>query len=333
MTRSAIPFTPVKRRAFLGGLAGAAAALGLAACGVSDSGDDEKDTKESKGGKEGGEQGTRSIKTDNGTVTVPTKPERVIACENWDTLMLLDLGIVPIGIPDGIANAAALPADVYQKLRDVKTIGVAGTPNSQAIGALKPDLIVDQFYKDKTAPLKTIAPVAYYNWSDSGALWYEQLDKIADAVNRRDALTDAKSEYRRRLAEVKGAYAQQIAKTTWAPLSGGQNGAFFLGSPLLTVMRDLGLKIGAKIAKDESGFVQKSYEELEILDDCDVLLYPQLFDGKAPALTQQLLDNKVWKGVRAVKAGHAFPIQHYTVGSYRWANGAVDEIEKILKKL
>ncbi|MFF5718385.1 ABC transporter substrate-binding protein [Streptomyces buecherae] len=331
MTRSAIPFTPVKRRAFLGGLAGAAAAVGLTACGVSESDDDDK--KGDKGGEGGGKQGTRSVRTDNGTIEAPARPRRVIACENWDTLMLLDLGIVPVGIPDGIANPAALPADVYQKLRRVKTIGVAGTPNAQAIGALKPDLIVDQFYKDKTAPLKTIAPVAYFNWSDSGALWYEQLDKVADAVNRRDALTDAKSEYRRRLKEVKDTYAAQISKTTWAPLSGGQNGAFFLGSPLLTVMRDLGLRIGAKIAKGEAGFVQKSYEELEILDDCDVLLYPRLFDGKAPALTQQLLDNKVWKGVRAVRAGHAFPIRHYTVGSYRWANGAVDEIEKILRKL
>ncbi|MEU3960236.1 ABC transporter substrate-binding protein [Streptomyces buecherae] len=331
MTRSAIPFTPVKRRALLGGLAGAAAAW-LTACGVSESNDDDK-KKDDKGSEDGGKQGTRSVRTDNGTIEAPAHPQRVIACENWDTLMLLDLGIVPVGIPDGIANPAALPDDVYQKLRRVKTIGVAGTPNAQAIGALKPDLIVDQFYKDKTAPLKTIAPVAYYNWSDSGALWYEQLDKVADAVNRRDALTDAKSEYRRRLKEVRNTYAARIAKTTWAPLSGGQNGAFFLGSPLLTVMRDLGLRIGAKIAKDEAGFVQKSYEELEILDDCDVLLYPQLFDGKAPALTQQLLDNKVWKGVRAVRAGHAFPIKHYTVGSYRWANGAVDEIEKILRKL
>ncbi|MFE6775876.1 ABC transporter substrate-binding protein [Streptomyces sp. NPDC057702] len=332
MTRSAIPFSPVKRRAFLGGLAGTAAAVGLAACGVGESNDDD-DKKGDKGGKGGEGADTRSVKTENGTIEAPAHPRRVIATENWDALMLLDLGIVPVGIPDGVANPAALPADIYQKLRRVKTIGVSGSLNAQAIGALKPDLIIDQFYKDKTAPLKTIAPVAYYNWQDSGALWYEQLDKIADAVNRRDALTDAKSEYQRRLKEVKEKYAQQIAKTTWAPLSGGQNGVFFLGSTLLTVMRDLGLRIGAKIAPDEAGFTQKSYEELEILDDCDVLLYPRLFDGKPPALTQQLLDNKVWKGVPAVKAGHAFPIQHYTVASYRWGNGAVDEIEKILQKL
>ncbi|MBB5935351.1 hypothetical protein [Streptomyces zagrosensis] len=66
-------------------------------------------------------------------------------------------------------------------------------PNAHAIGALKPDLIIDQFYKDKTAPQKTITPVAYYNPSDSGALWYEQLDKIAEAANRREALTTAES--------------------------------------------------------------------------------------------------------------------------------------------
>ncbi|NEE24101.1 ABC transporter substrate-binding protein, partial [Streptomyces sp. SID7982] len=236
MTRSRVLSGPVERRRFLGGLTGAAAALGLAACGVSES-----DGKASDGGsKEPTGATTRSLETDNGTVKVPENPKRVVVLENYDALMLLDLGIVPVGIPDGAANPLLLPKESYEQLKDVATIGASGTPNSQAIAALKPDLIIDQFYKEKSAPLKTIAPVAYFDWHTSGAFWNEQIAKVAKAVNRESELAAKKKEYESRLAEVKTAYRKQIETTTWAPLSGGPNGKFFLGTPLVTVMRDVG---------------------------------------------------------------------------------------------
>ncbi|MFJ3749882.1 ABC transporter substrate-binding protein [Streptomyces rubiginosohelvolus] len=156
MARSRVLSGTVERRRLPGGLTGAAAALGLTACGVSESDDNasDGDSKETSGAT------TRSLETDNGTVKVPENPKRVVVLENYDALMLLDLGIVPVGIPDGAANPQLLPADSYEQLKDVATIGAPETPNSQAIATLKPDLIIDQFYKEKSAPLKTIAPVA-----------------------------------------------------------------------------------------------------------------------------------------------------------------------------
>ncbi|MBQ0826115.1 ABC transporter substrate-binding protein [Streptomyces tagetis] len=329
MTRSRTLPVALDRRRFLGGLAGAGAALALTACGVNGSDDDAgKDTA-----KDGAPGATRQLKTDNGTVTVPENPRRVVATVNYDALMLLDLGLVPVGVPDGTAVPTLMPADSYDKLKDVRTIGAPGTPNAQAIAALKPDLILDQFYKDKTEPLAKIAPVAYFEWGTSGALWHEQVAKIAKAVNREDRLTEARKAYEERVAQVRKTYEKQIASSTWASLSGGQSGKFYLGSPLLTVMRDLGLRIGAGIPADEAGFVEKSYEQLDVLDDCTVLLYVGQFDGSVPPPTRELLGNKLWKGVPAVKAGHAYPVKHYGVCTYSFANGAVDEIEAVLKRL
>ncbi|MDT0492318.1 ABC transporter substrate-binding protein [Streptomyces griseus] len=329
MTRSHVLSGQVERRRFLGGLTGAAAALGLSACGVGESGSE---------GPDGGPTApsgaaTRSLDTDNGTVRVPEKPERVVVLENYDALMLLDLGLVPVGVPDGAANAQLLPPDVYAQLKDVDTIGASGTPNSQAIAALKPDLIIDQFYKEKSAPLKTIAPVAYFDWHTSGSLWHQQIAKVAKAVNRESQLAERKKEYERRLSEVRTAYSKQISTTTWAPLSGGPNGKFFLGTPLVTVMRDVGLRIGAGLPEKEAGFVARSYEEMDVLKDCDALIYSVQYDGKATPTTQQLLDHKLWKGVPAVKAGRAFPSKHFVMANYTFAIGAVDEIEAMLKQL
>ncbi|MFE9015995.1 ABC transporter substrate-binding protein [Streptomyces cyaneofuscatus] len=330
MARSRVLSGAVERRRFLGGLTGAAAALGLTACGVSES--DGKGS-EGSGSKEPSAAATRSLETDNGTVQVPQEPKRVVVLENYDALMLLDLGLVPVGIPDGAANPQLLPKDVYEQLKGVATIGASGTPNSQAIAALKPDLIIDQFYKEKSAPLKTIAPVAFFDWHTSGAFWNEQIAKIATAVNRESQLGEKKKEYESRLAEVKKAYRKQIETTTWAPLSGGPNGKFFLGTPLVTVMRDVGLRIGAGLPEKEAGFVPKSYEEMDVLKDCDALIYSVQADGKATPTTQQLLDHKLWKGVPAVKAGRAFPSKHFVMASYSFAIGAVGEIEEMLKKM
>ncbi|MEU6629542.1 MULTISPECIES: ABC transporter substrate-binding protein [Streptomyces] len=329
MTRSRVLSGPVERRRFLGGLTGAAAALGLTACGVSES-----DGKASDGGsKEPSGAATRSLETDNGTVKVPTDPKRVVVLENYDALMLLDLGIVPVGIPDGAANPQLLPEENYEQLKDVATIGASGTPNSQAIAALKPDLIIDQFYKEKSAPLKTIAPVAYFDWHTSGAFWNEQIAKVAKAVNREKELAAKKKQYEARLAEVKSAYRKQIETTTWAPLSGGPSGKFFLGTPLVTVMRDVGLRIGAGLPEKEAGFVPKSYEEMDVLKDCDALIYSVQADGKPTPTTQALLDHKLWKGVPAVKAGRAFPSRHFVMANYTFAIATVDEIEGMLKKM
>lgn len=315
------------RRRVLGGLTGAAVTLGLSACGVGESSDGDDGRKSGSGG------GTRRIKADNGTVKVPGKPERVVVTDNYAALMLLELGLVPVGVADGTADAKLMPKKDYDRLKDVETVGAAGTPNSQAIAALKPDLIIDQFYKDKSAALKKIAPVVHFNWATSGSLWHEQIAKVARAVNREDELDKVKKLYRARLKEVRTAHRKQIATSTWAPLSGGQSGQFFLATPLVTVMRDVGLKIGAGIPDDEAGFLAKSYEELDVLDKCTALIYPVQFDGKPTPTTQELLDHKLWQKVPAVKAGRAFPSEHFLMANYTFAMGAVDEIEKMLRKL
>ncbi|MFF8959709.1 ABC transporter substrate-binding protein [Streptomyces sp. NPDC014894] len=328
MTRSRTMSHALGRRNVLGGLTASAAALGLTACGVSESSD-----KDKAKGTDATTGGTRTVQTDNGPVTVPERPARVVVTDNYAALMLLELGIVPVGVPDGTAVPTLMSAGDYDQLKDVKTIGAPGTPNAQAIAALDADLIVDQFYKDKSAALKKVAPVAHFDWT-SGALWHEQIARVAGAVNRETRVKDLKTRYETRLKEVRTAHAKKIATTVWAPLSGGPSGKFFLGTPVVTVMRDLGLKIGADIpvAKGEK-FIPKSYEEMDVLGDCTALIYPVQFDGKATPTTQALLDHKLWKAVPAVKAGRAFPSQHFLMANYSFAIGAVDEIEKMLQKV
>ncbi|MEU6859327.1 ABC transporter substrate-binding protein [Glycomyces sp. NPDC046736] len=317
-----MPTTASDRRSFLFSATATTAMLGLSACGVTASGDGAGDE----------EVETRKIETDNGTVAVPVDPKRVVAAENWTAYMLVDLGIIPVGVADGTLNPATVPQEVHDQLAGAATIGAPGEPNAQAIGALEPDLIIDQFYSEKTAPLSAIAPVVFYLWAGD-IPWHTQIDRIAEAVNRPDALSQAKEEYAARIDEIASGYADKLADTVWGMVSGGPNGTYFLGSPLATVLRDLGATLISALPEDEVGFLEKSYEELDLLEECDVLVHPVMFDGSYPAPTQELLDNPVWQGLGVVAEGRAFPFAHYGVGTYRWAAGALDEIESILKEL
>lgn len=328
MSRSRVTSYPLDRRKFLGGLTGTAAILGLSACGVkADNNDD--DTEKSGAGKDA----TRKVKADNGTIEIPADPQRIVVLENYDALMLLELGIVPVGVPDGAAAEQLMPKETFDKLKDVKTIGASGSPNSQAIAALKPDLIIDQFWKDKSAGLTDIAPVVYFDWHTSGSLWHEQLAKIAGAVGREQQLGTMKQRYETRLEQVQTKYRKQIDSTKWISLSGGPNGKFFIGTPMATVMRDVGLKMGAGLPDKEAGFVPKSYEEIEDVKDCDGIIYSVQYDGKPTPPTQALLDHRLWKQLPAVKGGRAFPSKHFLMANYAFALGAVDEIEAGLKKV
>ncbi|MER5767110.1 ABC transporter substrate-binding protein [Streptomyces sp. NPDC001985] len=329
MTRSRTMSQALGRRTLLGGLTAGTAALGLTACGVSES----PDSGEKRRGGDGQSGTSREVKADNGTITVPDSPKRIVVTDNYAALMLLELGVVPVGVPDGTAVPTLMPEADHAKLKDVRTIGAPGTPNAQAVAALDPDLIIDQFYREKSGALKTVAPVVHFDWT-SGALWHEQIARVAGAVDREAKLTELKARYETRLKEVRTAHAKQIAASTWAPLSGGPSGKFFLGTPVVTVMRDLGLRIGAGIpvSKGEK-FIPKSYEEMDVLGDCTALIYPVQFDGKATPTTQALLDHKLWKAVPAVRRGRAFPSQHFLMANYSFAIGAVDEIENMLGKL
>ncbi|WP_234313604.1 ABC transporter substrate-binding protein [Streptomyces sp. NBRC 109706] len=327
---SANTLLTLDRRRLIGGAAGLGGVLSLAACGVRGGNNADEPTPSADDAATGAE---RTVDADNGRITVPTQPERVVVTDNYSVWMLFDVGLVPVGIPEGTAAPATLPADIHEAIRDVTTIGVPGEPNAQAVAAVEPDLILDQFYPAKVEELTPIAPVVHFNWHDSDSLWHQQAERVADAVNRSERLTEVRDAYLSRLAEVRETYAEQIAASTWAPLSGGPNGTFFLGSPLLSVMRDLGLTIGAGIPDDEAGFVEMSYEDLDVLEDCTVLIYSQLFDGELAAPTAELMENRVWQGLTPVAAGRAFPVHHYGVRSYRYANGAVDEIEAILAQL
>lgn len=271
--------------------------------------------------------GTRVVDTDDGPVDVPVDPQRVVAIDLWSVWTLLDLGVVPVGIPEGITEQSS-PPDVVDAVAGVASIGVGPTVNTEAVAALQPDLIVDQFYPESSRAMTEIAPVAFMDWRDGELTWRQQLVRVADAVNRSERLGDDEARYEARIADIADTFREQIAATRWATASGGADGQWVFGSPLVSVYSDLGLQLVESIGPT---YAYRSLEQLDLLSDADVITYPQLFDGTTPGPTADLHRIDVWKRLPAVTEGRVYGVRYHGVSTYRWALAALDEIVTILE--
>lgn len=269
----------------------------------------------------------REVEVDNGPVTVPNNPERVVVTDNYLISTLYDLGLLPIGIPDGQLQANIFPDEILEWVGEPAEIGPSGSPASEAVLALDPDLILDQFYPDQTKALADVAPLVFIDWRKSGRTWQEQVKLVATVVNRQEQLAEKEERYADALEKIRTRYGDVLKQNTWAFAAGGQGGDWILGSTAVAVLTDLQATLLPDLT---STFVSHSLEELDLLQQADVILYPELFDGSVPAPTATLHTIPLWRALPAVKAEHTYPMSYSAVSCHHWAIQALGEIDKIL---
>lgn len=123
------------------------AALALSACGQSASG--------SAAGASGD---TVTIDTNNGEMTVPLNPERVVVLDSTAMEVVGDLGVEPVALPKPL-----LPAPIHEEWladEDILDIGNHREPNLEIVSEAQPDLIIGgQRFEEYTDELERIAPV------------------------------------------------------------------------------------------------------------------------------------------------------------------------------
>ena len=109
------------------------AALALSACGQSASGSD------TDAGSADGD--TITVETNNGEMTVPVNPERVVVLDNTAMETVSDLGVEPVALPKPL-----LPAPFHEEWladEDILDIGNHREPNLEIVSEAAPDLIIN----------------------------------------------------------------------------------------------------------------------------------------------------------------------------------------------
>ncbi|NIK56951.1 ABC transporter substrate-binding protein [Kribbella shirazensis] len=320
---------------FLRPLGALVLAVGLVACGASD--------PDPVAGQ------TRVFPADNGDVTIPKTPQRVVAT-GYAVPALIEAGAPLVGISLFTRSEPMLSAAdkaTYDGLTKIAGDTAAET-DYEKIALAKPDLIVigvpQPVLKDLDLNrLEAIAPVVTIGPTVPDA-WRELSRRQADAAGRAADFDQAKTAYEKRAAELKAKYAQAVAGKKFAHVGGyGQvaQGSF---------MREYGKSWGTNIAQDigveypgqpknpgpgsQAVSEQVSIELLpDDLRDADVITYTLEPDGSVGPAVKFVPDSPLWKSLPAVKAGRAIPVRYTQAATYESAMLTLDALDKALAPL
>lgn len=315
------------RRRRIGALAAAttAAVLLLAGCSASAS------------GSTAASGDTRTVKTAEGTVTVPAHPKRIVSVHSWTTESLYDLGEKPIAVED--SGEQYVPSRYLDQWKPAEKVVTAGTIDYEKIAALKPDLIVGvdvPYLKDAYAKLTAIAPTVFAPF-DETASWQDYPDYTADFVGADAQLSKLKSTYEAAIADTKKEYAAPLATVKWDIVQGGfDDGNYWIyssASPVGGVLTELGAQYASATAGVKAGETDSvSYERTDLLSDADQIIYYTNNDGSPANNIDKLFALAGYQGLPAVKADHVVGTADFLPGSYSDALGLLDDIRSALQK-
>lgn len=320
------------RRGFLAGGLGAAALLGLAACGSATSAAPPSSSAAA----------SRTVALANGTFTVPTDPTRVVSIDYFTAIFLVELGLVPVGgIDFSWVDDSSMYPDYVSTLKAMPSIGQITSTDFEKVTALRPDLILGPTpgsrYDNSQGAMQTltaVAPVASVDFGQSGD-WRDPFAQTAELVGRTAQLQPLTDAYQQTVAQAKADYADVLAATVVSVVDYSQNGNYAIDLPKSgdgVVLTDLGVRFGQAAVDDGTNTRELSLENLDALADSDLILYRADADGQPASGLADVIALPGWAGLPAVAAGHVYPIGWLDLCTYRWAQAAVADFTSILDR-
>ena len=189
---------------------------------------------------------TRVVKDAEGTeITVPVRPQRIVALSEPTLDGLLALGITPIGTVTG-RGQSTVPGYLTEEAGKIPLLGGIAEPNFEAIGKAKPDLIVVDGTSINNNPpmieaLRAIAPTAFVGYA--GGDWRYTFKTLANVVNKQADAKQVLADYDAKVATVKKGLDRYAGKTFSIVRWQGSSAALILKElPPGRALSDLGLK-------------------------------------------------------------------------------------------
>jgi iron complex transport system substrate-binding protein len=296
--------TPLRRRgaALAAGLL--SAALVLTACGSD--GDDSSDSA--------GE--TRTVTADNGSVEVPTDPQKVVTIGNT-TLPFIDMGGKPVGVTEVSASELSLiPGEQKATFEAATVLGASGDQvDMEKLAGLKPDLILAQLpdseFEQIESQLTAIAPTVFWGLDVE---WKVFADAVAEAGNVTDGLGEQKTEFADKIAKIQDTYGEIITGTKFVNVdrwSSSDPGTFSVSDfgCVEIAQGDLGMDFPqAAEGDDPLGWTSLPFEQIAELSKYDVITYPVDAEGNPTEPFTPVVETNTWKVLPAVNSGRALGV-------------------------
>lgn len=254
------------------------------------------------------------VKSEMGDITIPGSPQRVIGLSVVYPELLYALEIVPVAVQN---YHAEFPAYLQEPFSSTLKMGIARTPDFEAILDASPDLIIAPAWwsqKDYDQ-LTQIAPTVLLPERDD---WREELRDIAVIVGKEQqadkviqGLVDKEQKAAKTLQNLVGdetvLYIRVMEKEIILHGENIDRGSF--------IHKQLGLKSIPNFPKSENAMSVS----LEVLPEYDAdHLIVQLDDETNQEIKskfEEMLTTSLWKNLKAVKNDHV-----YMVGGKEWFN-------------
>ena len=273
-------FHGIRRRA-LGVITVAAAAFAFTACGS----DGDSGTGDNGAEPAPGDAGAYpvTINTMFGEVTVPEKPERVVALGWSDAETALALGVQPVGASDWLGFGGNGVGPWAEGLYDAPPTMLGTTEiNYEQVAALQPDLILNtrsDGNKDTHDKLSQIAPVIDPppDVVSYGTTWQQQMTMVSTALGLADEGERQIKEVETAFDEAAEAHPEFAGKQVGlGAYFGSQYGAYVEGDARVAFMTELGFENKPEIDALASGnfYVDVSAERLDLLSADLTVVFP-----------------------------------------------------------
>ncbi|MEU6115931.1 iron-siderophore ABC transporter substrate-binding protein [Streptomyces sp. NPDC047117] len=283
--------------------------------------------------------GAHTVPTAMGDVKVPAAPKRVVVLDTAELDSALTLGVKPVGATHADVASGFLAYLPKDKVAGIKDLGTIGTPDMEAIAALKPDLILTSKVRDgqRYEQLKKIAPTVMTE--TTGYPWKQNFATHADALGKVEEGRKTATAYEKHAAEVTealGGTDVAAKKTTNVVrfVEGADTRIYGCQSYIGTLLDDIGTAPTDVVKDAKDGLMTEIGPEQITRADADAVFY-SAYGSPEKSKESQVTGGALWKNMKAVKDGRAFRVsdQLWLQGiGYTAADRILDELKRDLTK-
>lgn len=273
---------------------------------------------------EGSTEAFRTIKTAKGDIEVPERPARIVTL-GFEASVLLDLGLVPVGMARDAYDPTGVPAYNREPVEgeNVELIDTSGAdlPYEQIAG-LRPDLILAGTYYDIDKAydrLSEIAPVVTYVKGSYVDTWQEQARLIGEATGKGAEAEAAIARVGDRISKIAAGHPAWKGKTFSMSFNYDTGKITTIVNPkdfAIQLLTQLGPALSPKVTilagEDPALQPDLSYEAVEALD-ADLVLLAHASESLQSSLTQ----NPVFANLPSVKEDRVVTVDLVSINALR----------------
>ena len=274
----------------------------------------------------------RIVQHSLGEACVPHNPQRVITLYLYTLTNSLALGIRPVA--STYVPGTSIAEYFEEKVDGIESVGSWSEPNLEKILKLNPDLILSLSRLESIHQrLSYIAPTVALSLPFPPPSWKEQLEELAQILNKEEVGQQLMDTYRQRVEELKQALGDRrhTLKVSVAGIS-LEDGIWAYGETHFSgmVLNDIGLQRPPKQQGDI--FYTETISQEKIFDiDSDVLFLVSLGRNDDKKALEKLRQNPLWRKLKVVQENKVYFVDAHWHSSDIFAiNAILDDIEKYL---